>query len=86
MHPLHVRTRNSAFIADRFLSGMARSLWLVKDGVATTAEIDDAIRYGFGLRWAQMGLFETYRVAVERLAWRILSRNLALVSNGHGQN
>ncbi len=22
---------------------------------------DDAIRYGFGLRWAQMGLFETYR-------------------------
>lgn len=25
--------------------------------------IDNAIRYGFGLRWAQMGLFETYRVA-----------------------
>lgn len=39
------------------------SLWLVNDGVATTAEIDDAIRYGFGLRWAQMGLFETYRIA-----------------------
>ncbi|MEC7212192.1 MAG: thioesterase family protein, partial [Pseudomonadota bacterium] len=30
---------------------------------ATTEEIDDAIRFGFGLRWAQMGLFETYRVA-----------------------
>ncbi|MGB1096384.1 MAG: thioesterase family protein, partial [Paracoccaceae bacterium] len=26
-------------------------------------EIDNAIRYGFGLRWAQMGLFETYRIA-----------------------
>jgi carnitine 3-dehydrogenase len=38
-------------------------LWLVKDGIATTEEIDDAIRYGFGIRWAQMGLFETYRVA-----------------------
>lgn len=39
------------------------ALWLVRDGIATTQEIDDAIRYGFGLRWAQMGLFETYRVA-----------------------
>jgi carnitine 3-dehydrogenase len=38
-------------------------LWLVKDGVATTEEIDEAIRMGFGLRWGQMGLFETYRVA-----------------------
>jgi carnitine 3-dehydrogenase len=38
-------------------------LWLVTDGIATTAEIDDAIRYGFGLRWAQMGIFETYRIA-----------------------
>src|SRR3546814_10129762 len=36
---------------------------MVTDGIATTAEIDDAIRYGFGLRWAQMGLFETYRIA-----------------------
>jgi carnitine 3-dehydrogenase len=35
----------------------------VKDGVATTAEIDAVIRNGFGLRWAQMGLFETYRIA-----------------------
>ena len=31
--------------------------------MATTEEIDDAIRMGFGLRWAQMGLFETYRIA-----------------------
>ena len=38
-------------------------LWLVKDGVADTGEIDDAIRYGFGLRWAQMGIFETFRIA-----------------------
>ncbi len=64
MRPLHVRTEIPAFIADRFLEAVWReALWLIKDGVATTAEIDDAIRYGFGLRWAQMGLFETYRVA-----------------------
>jgi len=64
MFPLHVRKEIPAFIADRLLEAVWReSLWLVNDGIATTAEIDDAIRYGFGLRWAQMGLFETYRLA-----------------------
>ncbi|MCY4493915.1 MAG: 3-hydroxyacyl-CoA dehydrogenase NAD-binding domain-containing protein, partial [Acidimicrobiaceae bacterium] len=64
MKPLHVRVEIDAFIADRLLEAVGReALWLVNDGVATTGEIDDAIRYGFGLRWAQMGLFETYRAA-----------------------
>ena len=64
MHPLRVRAEIDAHIADRFLEAVWReALWLIKDGVATTEEIDDAIRYGFGLRWAQMGLFETYRIA-----------------------
>ncbi|MEN8896275.1 MAG: thioesterase family protein, partial [Yoonia sp.] len=64
MYPLHVRAEIDAHIADRFLEAVWReALWLIKDGIATTEEIDSAIRYGFGLRWAQMGLFETYRIA-----------------------
>lgn len=64
MHPLRVRKEIDAHIADRFLEAVWReALWLVKDGIASTEEIDNAIRYGFGIRWAQMGLFETYRVA-----------------------
>ncbi|MCP4318958.1 MAG: carnitine 3-dehydrogenase [Hyphomicrobiales bacterium] len=64
MAPLHVRKEIDAHIADRFLEAVWReALWLIRDDVATTQEIDDAIRYGFGLRWAQMGLFETCRVA-----------------------
>ena len=64
MYPLHLRKEIDAHVADRLLEAVWReSLWLVKDGIATTEEIDDAIRYGFGIRWAQMGLFETYRVA-----------------------
>jgi carnitine 3-dehydrogenase len=64
MHPLRVRAEIDAHIADRLLEAVWReALWLVNDGIATTEEIDDAIRYGFGLRWAQMGLFETYRIA-----------------------
>jgi carnitine 3-dehydrogenase len=64
MKPLIVRKEIDAHIADRFLEAVWReALWLIKDGVATTQEIDDVIRYGFGMRWAQMGLFETYRIA-----------------------
>ncbi|MCO5135897.1 MAG: carnitine 3-dehydrogenase [Phyllobacteriaceae bacterium] len=64
MKPLIVRKEIDAHIADRFLEAVWReALWLVKDGIASTEEIDDAIRFGFGLRWAQMGLFETYRIA-----------------------
>ncbi|MEM6479556.1 MAG: carnitine 3-dehydrogenase, partial [Pseudomonadota bacterium] len=63
-YPLRVRKEIDAHIADRFLEAVWReALWLVKDGIATTSEIDEAIRMGFGLRWAQMGLFETYRIA-----------------------
>lgn len=64
MKPLIVRKEIDAHIADRLLEAVWReALWLVKDGIATTEDIDDAIRFGFGLRWAQMGLFETYRIA-----------------------
>ncbi|AUH65677.1 carnitine 3-dehydrogenase [Paracoccus zhejiangensis] len=64
MYPLIVRKEIDAHIADRLLEAVWReSLWLVSDGIATTEEIDQAIRMGFGLRWAQMGLFETYRIA-----------------------
>ncbi|MFK7751161.1 MAG: carnitine 3-dehydrogenase [Sedimentitalea sp.] len=64
MYPLHVKQEIEAHVADRLLEVVWReALWLVRDGIATTEEIDNAIRYGFGIRWAQMGLFETYRVA-----------------------
>ncbi len=64
MKPLVVRKEIDAHIADRFLEAVWREgLWLINDGIANTQEIDDAIIYGFGLRWAQMGLFDTYRVA-----------------------
>lgn len=64
MKPLLIRKEIDAHIADRLLEAVWREgLWLINDGIASTEEIDDAIRFGFGLRWAQMGLFETYRIA-----------------------
>ena len=64
MFPLHVKKEIPAFVADRIMEAAWREcLWLVKDGIADTGDIDNAIRYGFGLRWAQMGIFETFRIA-----------------------
>ena len=64
MKPIHVRKEIEAFVADRLLEAIWReSLWLIKDGITTTKELDDIVRFGFGLRYAQMGVFETYRVA-----------------------
>lgn len=64
MFPLVIRAEIDAFIGNRFLEAVWReALWMLKDGIATTEEIDEAIRMGFGLRWGQMGLFETYRIA-----------------------
>ena len=64
MHPLVVRHEIDGFLADRLLEALWReALWLVNDDVATTSEVDDAIRYGAGLRWAVMGTFLTYALA-----------------------
>ncbi|WP_277187782.1 L-carnitine dehydrogenase [Caballeronia sp. BR00000012568055] len=64
MKPLRVRKEVPGFIADRLLEALWReALHLVNDGVATTGEIDDAIRYGAGIRWSFMGTFLTYTLA-----------------------
>ena len=64
MRPGVVRKEIDAFIGDRLQEALWReALWLVHDGIATVEEIDDVIRCSFGLRWAQMGIFQVYRVA-----------------------
>jgi carnitine 3-dehydrogenase / betainyl-CoA thioesterase len=64
MKPLRVRREIEGFLADRLLEALWReALWLVHDDVATVEELDDAVRFGAGLRWAQMGTFLTYRIA-----------------------
>lgn len=64
MYPLHVRNEIEGFLSDRLQEALWReNLHLVKDGVATTAELDDAIVYGPGLRWAFMGVNKTFALA-----------------------
>ena len=56
MYALHVRKEIEGYLSDRLQEAIWREiLHLVNDGVATTGELDDAIKYGPGLRWAIMG-------------------------------
>lgn len=64
MHPLKVRNEIDGFLADRLLEAVWREiLHLVNDGIANTDELDQAIIYGAGLRWAFMGTNLTYWLA-----------------------
>ena len=64
MRPLLLDREIDGFVADRLLEALWReALWLVHDGVATVEQIDDAIRFGAGLRWSAMGTFLVYRIA-----------------------
>jgi len=64
MRPLRVRTEIEGYLADRLQEALWReALHMVADGVATTQEIDDAIVYGPGLRWAFMGTCLTFHIA-----------------------
>ena len=64
MRPLHLDVEIDGFVADRLMEALWReALWLVNDGVATAEEIDDAMRFGPGLRWSFMGTFLIYRIA-----------------------
>jgi carnitine 3-dehydrogenase len=64
MKPLVISTEVEGHVADRLMEAIWReALHLVNDGVATTEEVDAAIIYGPGLRWALMGPFLTLHLA-----------------------
>ncbi|MDP6384342.1 MAG: 3-hydroxyacyl-CoA dehydrogenase NAD-binding domain-containing protein, partial [SAR324 cluster bacterium] len=64
MRPLKLKKEIDGFLSDRLLEAVWReSLWLVHDDVATVEDMDDALRFGPGLRFALMGSFLIYRIA-----------------------
>lgn len=62
--PLRVRKEVPGYVSDRLQEALWReALHMVKDGVATTDEIDAAIMHGPGLRLAVMGPCLTFHLA-----------------------
>jgi carnitine 3-dehydrogenase len=64
MYPLKVRKEIGGFLSDRLQEALWREvLHLVNDDVATTDELDAAISYGPGLRWAIWGTCLIFHLA-----------------------
>ncbi|GJL83314.1 MAG: L-carnitine dehydrogenase [marine bacterium B5-7] len=64
MHALMVRREVPGHISDRLQEAMWREiLHALNDDIATTGELDEAIVYGPGLRWAIMGMNQIYMIA-----------------------
>lgn len=64
MYPLVLEKEIEGYLSDRLQEALWReALHLVNDGVATTKQLDDAIIYGPGLRWAIMGTCLTFHLA-----------------------
>jgi carnitine 3-dehydrogenase len=62
--PLRLTRELPGFVGNRLQEAMWReALHMVAAGEATVAEIDEAIAYGPGLRWAQMGPCLTFHLA-----------------------
>ncbi len=64
MQTLRVRKEIDAYLSDRLQEAIWREgLHMINEGIATTGDLDAAIMYGPGLRWAFMGTFHTFHLA-----------------------
>jgi carnitine 3-dehydrogenase len=62
--PIHVRKEVKGHIANRLQAALWReAVHLLADGVGSVADIDKAIAFGPGLRWAFMGPNTTFHLA-----------------------
>ena len=64
MKPLIVKKEIEGYISDRLQEALWReALHIIKNGIASTQDVDDAIVYGPGLRWSFMGVCLTFHLA-----------------------
>ncbi|OUW96716.1 MAG: 3-hydroxybutyryl-CoA dehydrogenase [Pelagibacteraceae bacterium TMED237] len=64
MKTLLVEKELPGFLSDRLQEALWREgLHIINDGYGTTKDLDDAITYGPGMRWALMGTFMTFHLA-----------------------
>ena len=64
MHVLRLKKEIEGYVCDRLQEALWReALHILDKDIGTTGDLDDAIVYSAGLRWAFMGSFLTYHLA-----------------------
>jgi carnitine 3-dehydrogenase len=62
--PVVLKKEAVGHLANRLQAALVReALYCLQEGIADVADIDRAVKFGPGLRWAWMGPFETYHLA-----------------------
>lgn len=62
--PVILKKEAVGHLANRLQGALMReAMYCLEQGIADVEDIDRALRYGPGLRWAFMGAFETYHLA-----------------------
>jgi 3-hydroxyacyl-CoA dehydrogenase len=62
--PVILKREAVGHLANRLQAALVReALYVLQEGIADIADIDKAVKYGPGLRWAYMGPFQTYHLA-----------------------
>ncbi len=62
--PVVLKKEAVGHLANRLQAALVReALYILQEGIADIAEIDKAVKFGPGLRWAFMGPFQTYHLA-----------------------
>jgi carnitine 3-dehydrogenase len=63
-HPIVLKREFPGYVTSRILLAVFREvLYLVGEDVASVEDIDDAVVYGAGLRWAVLGMCQIFRLA-----------------------
>jgi len=71
MKTLIVNKELPGFLSDRLQEALWREgLHIINDGYASTKDLDEAITYGPGMRWALMGTFLTFHLAGGEMGMR----------------
>jgi len=64
MHPLILKKEIAGYLSDRLQESMWReALHIINENYASTADLDEAIIHGPGLRWPLMGSFLSFHLA-----------------------
>ena len=62
--PVILKKEAVGHLANRLQGALMReAMYCLQEGIADVEDIDRALRYGPGLRWAFMGAFQTYHLA-----------------------
>ena len=71
MYPLILKKEVPGYLSDRLQESMWReSLHILNENLASTEDLDKAIIYGPGMRWALMGTFLTFHLAGGKLGMK----------------